>query len=96
MPERLDKQPLPTRSAALERLDQFSPLAGTEYQKWRNYDCGKNRHDRVSGLSPYIRIGLLDEADLFPHATKGYFNFKKHLPSIWARIDANRQRDLNL
>jgi len=63
VPVLLEKYPLPTRSAALEQLDQFSPLAGFEYQKWRNYDFGQHRHTRVSGLSPYIRIGLLNEVE---------------------------------
>lgn len=52
-----------TRSAALERLDYFCPRAGLEYQKYRNYDYGQNGDENVSVLSPYIRIGLLTEAE---------------------------------
>ncbi len=51
------------RSAALERLDYFCPRAGLVYQKCRNYDYGQNGDAYVSGLSPYIRIGLLTEAE---------------------------------
>ena len=52
-----------SRSAALERLDCFCPRAGLEYHNCRNYDYGRNDDQKVSGLSPYIRIGLLNEAE---------------------------------
>ncbi|MFD1508986.1 FAD-binding domain-containing protein [Lacimonas salitolerans] len=53
-----------TRTAALEKLQQFLPRAGADYAKLRNFDHGAGRHDNVSSLSPYIRHRLLTEAEV--------------------------------
>ncbi len=55
---------LPTRTAALERLSRFVPLAGRTYAARRNYDLGAGRHEAVSTLSPYVRCRLLSEEEV--------------------------------
>ncbi len=54
----------PTRLAALERLRRFVPLAGSTYAARRNYDLGRDKHDGVSTLSPYLRARLLTEVEV--------------------------------
>jgi deoxyribodipyrimidine photo-lyase len=54
----------PTRTAALERLSRFVPLAGHDYAARRNYDLGPGRHTHVSTLSPYLRCRLLTEEEV--------------------------------
>lgn len=49
----------PTRDAGLARLSAFAPLAGQQYRAKRNEDRGPGQHQRVSGLSPYLRHRLL-------------------------------------
>ncbi|MFT5354200.1 MAG: deoxyribodipyrimidine photo-lyase [Polyangiales bacterium] len=52
----------PTRAAGLQRLAAFVPKAG-DYARLRNYDLGP-KGDAVSGLSPYLRYRLIDEAEV--------------------------------
>jgi deoxyribodipyrimidine photo-lyase len=54
---------IPTRFAALERLEQFLPLA-SKYAGHRNFDLGSGKHDGVSQLSPYIRTRLITEEEV--------------------------------
>lgn len=53
-----------SRAAALERLDQFAPLAGQAYAQGRNTDFGPSRPGAVSRLAPYLRYRLLTEEDV--------------------------------
>ena len=55
---------LPTAAAARARLAAFAPAAGGAYAQKRNFDLGAGAHTHVSALSPYVRMKLLDEADL--------------------------------
>ena len=52
----------PTRTAALERLRDFLPLAGRDYASLRNYD--RPGHPHVSRLSPYLRHRVLTEEEV--------------------------------
>lgn len=54
----------PTATEARARLARFAPLAGVPYAQRRNFDLGTGKHIHVSTLSPYVRMKLLDEADL--------------------------------
>ncbi|MGB5863722.1 MAG: FAD-binding domain-containing protein [Sulfitobacter sp.] len=54
----------PRVQAARDRLDQFAPDAGFAYAQKRNFDLGKGAHSHVSTLSPYLRMKVLDEADV--------------------------------
>ncbi|MEM7208615.1 MAG: FAD-binding domain-containing protein [Pseudomonadota bacterium] len=54
----------PSREAALERLNAFLPSAGRNYATRRNYDYGDFNKNHVSGLSPWIRCGLISEEEV--------------------------------
>ena len=62
-----------TRTAALEALQRFVPHAGRDYAARRNYDLGRDAHDGVSQLSPYIRCRLLTETEVL-EAVLGRFS----------------------
>ena len=53
---------VPSRAAALERLDAFVPRAGRDYATRRNHDLPGHPH--VSSLSPYLRHRVLTEAEV--------------------------------
>ncbi|WP_299690673.1 FAD-binding domain-containing protein [uncultured Tateyamaria sp.] len=63
----------PTRTAALEALQRFVPHAGRDYAARRNYDLGRDAHQGVSQLSPYIRCRLLTEQEVL-EAVLGRFS----------------------
>ena len=54
----------PDRTAALERLARFVPMAGEAYARRRNHDLGPGRHVHVSTLSPYLRHRLITEDEV--------------------------------
>jgi deoxyribodipyrimidine photo-lyase len=54
----------PTGAAARARLAAFAPAAGAPYAQKRSFDLGAGAHSHVSALSPYVRMKVLDEADL--------------------------------
>ncbi|MEO0380979.1 MAG: FAD-binding domain-containing protein, partial [Pseudomonadota bacterium] len=54
----------PNRTASLERLQRFVPLAGRDYAARRNYDLGRDGHMGVSTLSPYLRARLITEEEV--------------------------------
>ncbi|QHC60437.1 FAD-binding domain-containing protein [Rathayibacter sp. VKM Ac-2760] len=54
---------IPTRAAGLEALDDFVERAGSAYARTRNHDEGPSRNN-VSGLSPYLRHGLVTEREV--------------------------------
>ena len=72
MTEALTRFP-PTRTAALEALQRFVPLAGRDYAARRNYDLGRDGHTGVSQLSPYVRCRLLTEEEVL-EAVLGRFS----------------------
>ncbi len=55
---------LASRKAALDVLREFLPHAGTEYASRRNFDYGPDKHDNVSGLSPYIRHRIIEDVEV--------------------------------
>ncbi len=54
----------PSADTAYERLTEFTPNAGANYAQKRNFDFGAGAHAHVSTLSPYVRMKVLDEADI--------------------------------
>ncbi len=54
----------PGRQAALYRLNEFLPGAGRGYSSGRNFDTGIFNKNQVSGLSPWIRCGLISETEI--------------------------------
>ena len=55
---------LPTRAAALERLNGFVAKSGSAYARERNFDRGQGQHSGVSQLSPWVRHRLLLEEEV--------------------------------
>jgi deoxyribodipyrimidine photo-lyase len=55
---------VPTRTAGLERLARFIPIAGADYARFRNHDLGAGQHRHVSTLSPWIRHRLVTETEV--------------------------------
>ena len=53
-----------TRSSGLAILKAFTPLAGGQYARERNFDKGRGQHLSVSCLSPYIRRRLISETEI--------------------------------
>ncbi|MCX7565111.1 DNA photolyase [Sulfitobacter sp. F26169L] len=54
----------PNAMFATARLADFAPDAVSNYTRLRNYDLGSGAHNHVSRLSPYLRMKILDEADV--------------------------------
>lgn len=52
------------RSQGLERLGNFLPRAGTVYANTRVHDLGPQKHENVSGLSPYLTHRLVTEGEV--------------------------------
>jgi deoxyribodipyrimidine photo-lyase len=52
------------RAEGLRRLADFQSRAGNSYRELRGFDFGPQRRDNVSGLSPYLRYGLLSPAEV--------------------------------
>jgi len=60
----------PTRAAALERLQNFTPpKAERDYARLRNFDLGPGHHTHVSGLSTYLRHRLIAEEEAIAAVT---------------------------
>jgi len=55
---------VPSRTAGLERLARFIPVAGADYARLRNHDLGAGQHRHVSTLSPWIRHRLVTETEV--------------------------------
>ena len=74
----------PTRSAALERLAEFVPRAGSDYAARRNDDMPG--HPYVSGLSPYLRHRLVTEAEVIAAVTQAHpKGAEAFLAEVWWR-----------
>jgi deoxyribodipyrimidine photo-lyase len=58
----------PDRTAALQRLKDVLPKLGREYASARNYDRSGQGHSSVSALSPWVRHGLISEAEILQAA----------------------------
>ncbi|KEO92180.1 DNA photolyase [Erythrobacter longus] len=60
-----------TRQAGLDRLQEFTPHAGTAYARSRNFDDGTVKdamRGNVSQLSPWLHAGLLSESEVIAAA----------------------------
>ena len=63
-----------TRSSGLAMLKAFTPLAGAQYTRERNFDKGRGQHLSVSCLSSYIRRRLISETEIL-HAVQARHSF---------------------
>ena len=77
----------PSIAAAHARLADFVPQAGIPYARKRNYDYGADAHGSVSCLSPYLRMKVIDEADVSRAvlAQLGADEAEKFLMEVWWR-----------
>ncbi len=95
----MDKHPLMTRAAGLDRLAGFAPHAGASYAGGRNTDFGPDSEGATSALSPFLRRRLVTEREAVaaalavPGASERFVQevfwrsyFKGHLetrPALW-------------
>lgn len=84
---RCDRFP-PSRAAALTRLRSFAPYAAYDYQAKRNFDLGPSRQVHVSQLSPYLRNGVLSEAEVVSIVlnTHTFKEAEKFLQEVFWRV----------
>lgn len=54
----------PSRSAGLERLSTFLPIAARQYSNNRNFDLGPSDRSNISALSPWIKHRLIEETEV--------------------------------
>ena len=66
-----------SRTAAIERLNEFVEKNLFEYSKLRNFDYGPNNRSNISCLSPYITHGVITELELIKKSLKK-FSFSKN------------------
>ncbi len=62
----------PSRTFALEKLDNFIDKNLIDYSKLRNFDYGPENRTNVSGLSPYISHGIINEIEIINKSLKKY------------------------
>ncbi len=66
-----------SKTAALNRLNNFVEKNLSEYSKLRNFDFGPENRTNISGLSPYITHGVINEKEVIEKSlTK--FSFSKN------------------
>ncbi len=68
---------LPSRSAAIDKLDQFIKNNLSQYAKLRNFDYGSKKRNNISCLSPYITHGVINEIEIINKSLKK-FSFTKN------------------
>ncbi len=66
-----------TKAAALNRLNNFVEKNLSEYSKLRNFDFGPENRVNISGLSPYITHGVINEKEVIEKSLSK-FSFSKN------------------
>ncbi len=66
-----------SKAAALNRLNNFVEKNLSEYSKLRNFDFGPENRTNISGLSPYITHGVINEKEVIEKSL-GKFSFSKN------------------
>ena len=66
-----------TQAAALNRLNNFVEQNLSEYSKLRNFDFGPENRTNISGLSPYITHGVINEKEVIEKSLSK-FSFSKN------------------
>ena len=62
----------PSRTFAFEKLDNFIDKNLIDYSKLRNFDYGPENRTNVSGLSPYVSHGIINEIEIINKSLKKY------------------------
>ena len=78
----------PSRTFALEKLDNFIDKSLIDYSKLRNFDYGPENRTNVSGLSPYVSHGIINEIEIINKSLKKYSFVKneKFIQEILLRV----------
>jgi len=66
-----------SKAAALNRLNNFTEKNLSEYSKLRNFDFGPENRTNISGLSPYITHGIINEKEVIEKSLSKY-SFSKN------------------
>ena len=66
-----------SKAAALNRLNNFVEQNLFEYSKLRNFDFGPENRTNISGLSPYITHGVINEKEVIEKSLSK-FSFSKN------------------
>ena len=66
-----------TKVAALNKLNNFVEKNLSEYSKLRNFDFGPENRTNISGLSPYITHGVINEKEIIIKSLSK-FSFSKN------------------
>jgi len=66
-----------SKAAALNRLNNFVEKNLSEYSKLRNFDFGPENRTNISGLSPYITHGIINEKEVIEKSLSK-FSFSKN------------------
>ena len=66
-----------SKAAALNRLNNFVEKNLSEYSKLRNFDFGPEKRRNISGLSPYITHGVINEKEVIEKSLSK-FSFSKN------------------
>ncbi len=66
-----------SKAAALNRLNNFVEQNLSEYSKLRNFDFGPEKRTNISGLSPYITHGVINEKEVIEKSLSK-FSFSKN------------------
>ena len=66
-----------SKAAALNRLNNFVEQNLSEYSKLRNFDFGPENRTNISGLSPYITHGVVNEKEVIEKSLSK-FSFSKN------------------
>ncbi len=66
-----------SKAAALNRLNNFVEKNLSEYSKLRNFDFGPENRANISGLSPYITHGVINEKEVIEKSLSK-FSFSKN------------------
>ena len=78
----------PSRSAAVENLNNFLNNGLLNYSKLRNFDFGPEKRTNISCLSPYITHGVINELEVINEALKknSFFKNEKFIQEILWRV----------
>ena len=78
----------PSRSAAVENLNNFLNNGLYNYSKLRNFDFGPEKRTNISCLSPYITHGVINELEVINEALKknSFFKNEKFIQEILWRV----------
>ncbi len=78
----------PSRTFALEKLDNFIDKNLIDYSKLRNFDYGPENRTNVSGLSPYVSHGIINEIEIINKSLKkhSFVKNEKFIQEILWRV----------